>query len=191
MRFYYTNIKEGQTQTDPSKSLGGLIATNPVPNNDTNALFSDVSTVEGNNGAQYTIGLQLKNELEDAAGIRFWLTVPEDSICKYEVSFVSLVDGKMEVISSPQASPYYSQFFSPTSPDTALDLGDLSLNQALGIWVRRTIDTAKFTQQSSCDMLNKNFGTTTPSLEKVQFNLAWGDDAPISRILDHSFILET
>lgn len=132
--------------------MGGYRSSTPVKNDEFDNFFGEVSsyTVSNNNQNQY-LGLILKNESSVAKnGVKLWFERAEDCYSKLYIAAVELTPDQngfnlMEDVSTLHSCPIYAEFYECESEVTAVDLGDMAANEAVGIWLKREIlsDKAK------------------------------------------------
>ena len=97
MNLYLTNanisvIDSGgnSPQVLPSNSLGGFISSTLVPNNSLNELFDIISKTTLSEGAVETVGICLKNNLDNVAKAKIKILTDNLNIGKYKIAVVEI-----------------------------------------------------------------------------------------------------
>jgi hypothetical protein len=154
MKIYYTTTAgTGETQKDNYLSLGGYRSGTQVPNNRLNNLFGDITptTIKNYQQPMY-IALIVENDTASAiADIMFHFeygTGDDTPDSKYEIAAIDLAtdtDGElyMENVQDIYTQPYTGTFSEADGASNAVNIGDISANGYIGIWIRRTIDKDK------------------------------------------------
>lgn len=127
-------------QTDPSKSLGGFLSSTPVPSGVLNSLFGEVTIEDMTKGKSEVIALGLINEFDrDVKNVNIEIECKEDSVCRFEISAVSMSkDKKMESVSDRRQEPLISDFYDVTNKYILLS-ETLKSGSAIGIWIKRIV----------------------------------------------------
>lgn len=181
MRLYYTTSQdEGAVQQNVNLSLGGQRSGTQVPNGRLNNVFGDITQYTASNPTDEYIGLILRNETGSTAGsINVWFVLPADALSSLSLAAVTLSNGSMERIQSKDSQPLIGDFVTPDVNNKA-DLGNLDNNEAIGIWIRRTIDSAAIeTLQTTGfferdpDTVNKYRAITLETNEDIVFVIDW------------------
>ena len=112
MRLYYT-VSSGYNdpQSKLVNSLGGFKSSTPVPNDQDNNVFDELSLLSLVKGKTQYIGLILNNE-----GQSFFEMIPDIF-----------------------SKPFYAEFHQATELDKAT-IGDMEIDQEIGLWLCRSID---------------------------------------------------
>jgi hypothetical protein len=169
MQLFYTGAASFQApQYDPFQSLGGYISNSPVPNNQLNNLFGDLSWQSVKQKKVCVRGLILQNTLGfDCIDVIFGYEYPSNmgASFKLEVAFVQLNQQnptQIERIPNGEASPIFATFeeanIDPANNiDNSIDIGSLANNAAIAVWLR----------------LTPLGGLVTPNFPNVDSQLAW------------------
>lgn len=123
MQLFFTGADVYQgSQKDPENSLGGFVASTPIPNNRVNGLFTEVSSYAQANELSEIIGIALINTTSsDKANVKLTqiysnLFDKDNNQCTFQWAAVTLVNNqKMERIESNLGEPFYGDFFDITS----------------------------------------------------------------------------
>ena len=183
LKLYYTTTKgEGQIQPNYYSSLGGYRSSTLVKNDEFDNFFGEISsyTVSNNNQNQY-LGLILKNESSVAKNnVKLWFERSEDCYSKLYIAAVELTPDQngfnlMEDVASLHSCPIYAEFYECESEATAVDLGDLAANEAVGIWLKREILSDKAKE----DILNLTTQDPNDEFRVVQNTLNTSDTIEI------------
>lgn len=110
-------------QPDPQRSLGGYVASSPVPNAALNELFDLVSTGTLSDRPVETIALGLINQLEvPVTNVRLSIVVGAHPICEWRVAATALSDDfRMESIPNRYSEPIAAQFYDATFQRAAVE----------------------------------------------------------------------
>lgn len=147
MYLYHTVITENEAeQLTTALSLGGFKSSSRVVNSKNGNLFPDISnmTITNYNQNQY-IGLVLKNETGVAqTNVEFWFEYPNKCYSNMKVAAVDMVlDSnnflQMEHISSINEKPLNAEFFEANGGTNKVLIGDLAINEQVGIWIERSL----------------------------------------------------
>lgn len=177
--FYTVTSKKGNIQSKPELSLGGFCSSSEVSNGSFGNLFSEISLYSLQKPKAEYIGLILKNTFEESfASLKFWMNVPDDSLCKFRIAVVGLdKNGQMEMVPSVNSKPLYAEF-EETSEQDPIEIESQTAfapGQMLGVWIERTIntDSDQYKQRNSCDYLFGMFERkeTWPTEENVSLNI--------------------
>lgn len=144
--YYTTTAGENELQSRFDKSLGGYKSSSLVLNDDFDNFFGDISnyTIQNSDKSNY-IGIIIKNEGVDKTDINIWFEYPSDSYSVIELAAVDLTtdsDGfkYMENIPTISSTPVYADFYEADGEVNKLNIGGLLSDEAVGIWLKRTID---------------------------------------------------
>lgn len=180
MELFYTVVsQEGLVQSKPELSLGGFCSGSKVPNGSLGNLFSEISAYFMQNPKAEYIGLILKNTFaESVKNLKFWMNVPENSICNFRIAIVELnSNGQMEHIPSVNSKPFYADF-EVTSETDKIEIESeepFASGQMLGIWIERTLnmDSDQVKNRNNCDVLFEMFEKNQkwPTEENVSLNV--------------------
>lgn len=175
MRFLYSGATSYLAQQNiPSMSLGGYVSSSPIPNGRINSLFSDASYTSSKDGTVETYGIVLDNETNvDVTNLKLGYQYSSDPDFKIEIALVTVTNNQQfEKLGNPYDTPFYGTFSEANidpdlSIDNSLNIGTLTANTRLGLWVRRT--QIKQTTANCSD-----FSQTTPQkVNQVSFVLSW------------------
>ena len=191
MRLYYT-VSSGTeaVQSKPSLSLGGYKSSNPLVNSQIGNLFSDITTltVQQFNQNQF-IGLILKNETGAAVtGIQMWFEYPDGCYSDFTVAAVDLSTDEngnkvMEQIPTINSQPLYGEFYEANGPGNAVDIGDLGIDEQVGIWIQRSLltDVILAQQANVAEKVPNTYGynydsyqpVILPILDEINLGISW------------------
>ena len=103
-------------QPDPQRSLGGYVASSPVPNAALNELFDLISTGMLSERPKETIALGLINQLQvPVTNVRLSIVVGANPVCSWKVAATALSeDLRMESIPNRYAEPIGARFYDAT-----------------------------------------------------------------------------
>lgn len=147
MYLYYTTITGNESeQIVPALSLGGYKSSSRLQNSRFNNLFADISnlTIVNFNQNQY-VGLVLKNELGAIkTNVKLWFDYPAKCYSKFRVAAVDMsLDSsnalQMEHIDNINSQPLSGDFFEADGADNKVSLGDMAINEQIGIWIERSL----------------------------------------------------
>lgn len=180
--FYTVTSKEDNIQSKPELSLGGFCSGSEVSNGSFGNLFSEISPYFMQNPKAEYIGLVLKNIFANGVrNLRFWMNVPNDSICNFRIAVVGLdSNNQMEMVPSVNSKPLFAEF-EVTSENDPIEIENiLNSGQMLGIWIERTLnmDSVQVKERNNCDYL---FGM----FERKE---SWPTDEMVSLIIDFDLI---
>lgn len=178
MFLYYTgSVDLDQPQTQIQKSLGGYKSSTRIPNSFLNNLFSDVSRKDSMDGDEVIIGVILKNETgSTVSDVTIYADVPSGSISSFEVSAVTLNNGKIEQIPNNSSIPYIGTLTNMSGLSNQVTLISELENQAsIGLWIRRKIAKQS---NSGCDALYTDYKlngipSKESSTEEVGLIIGW------------------
>lgn len=144
-------------QTDPAKSLGGFLSSTPAPSGVFNSLFGDVTIEDMMKGKSEVVALGLINEFDrDVKNVSVEIECSEDSVCRYEISAVSMSkDKKMESISDRRQEPLISDFYDATNKSVLLS-ETLKSGSSIGIWIRRIVVVSNIETDEQMLIRHKN-----------------------------------
>jgi len=149
MRLYYTtSAGEDQVQTSPDISLGGYRSATQLPNGKVHSVFGEISKYTISKNLPEYIGLILKNiSGGDVTNVLIWFDVPSDSYSSYEIAAVNLADDgsgvfAMERVGDRNSQPLIGEFANATGDGNKQNVGDIVDTEMIGLWFKRTIDTA-------------------------------------------------
>lgn len=146
MRLYYT-VSSGYNdpQSKLVNSLGGFKSSTPVPNDQDNNVFDELSLLSLVKGKTQYIGLILKNELGvEVKNVQLWFETPEGSYGSFQLAAVQTDKNNegqpfFETIPDIFSKPFYAEFHQATELDKAT-IGDMEIDQEIGLWLCRSID---------------------------------------------------
>lgn len=187
LKLFYTNapVFDGP-QTDKDKSLGGLISSTEIPNGLIGNLFGDLSIFTIQQNKKEIRAFVIKNTAGTTkTGLKAWFTYPEqDSIatndCTFEIGYGAVEADDcgnlgIEQLTSIYATPYNVTLHTGAEgEENALDLPDLTSGSYLGIFIRRTLNSALQQPATDDQLLAILDGTTVlPTQEDIQLTFAW------------------
>jgi hypothetical protein len=168
MRLFFTGASTAlATQTESVKSLGGLISTSPVPNDQKNALFSTLSEFTVTKGNKEVRCVVLKNESGgDLTNVNIWYdNLSQDAITNYRMALVTPAtnsDGDLafESVDNIFTTPIVADFYDNRGSANALIIPSLLADAYIGVWVERSINSYAVNTARTCDALYAKFSTT-------------------------------
>lgn len=181
IKYYFTGADNYlDAQVDKDKSLGGYVSSSPIPNDLLGALFGDISAYTVEKKFKDTKAIVIKNETGAAiTGITTYFTnqatVP---FLKIEIAAVQLTEDtsctpskfSMEKIINMRSTPINAVFAEPVDIGSAVSLGDLDINEMLGIWIRISLKD-NVSDNFTCENLNNN--PITETQEQIDWHLDW------------------
>jgi len=147
MYLYHTVITGNEEeQLVPALSLGGFKSSSRVVNSKNGNLFPDISNMTITNYSQNQyIGLVLKNETGVArTNVEFWFEFPAKCYSNMKVAAVDMaLDSnnflQMEHVSNINEKPLNAEFFEANGSAAKVLIGDLAINEQVGIWIERSL----------------------------------------------------
>lgn len=137
-------LSGGSSNTDPNLSLGGDMSTEPVSSTPLNNLFDNVSSGERTTGTVEYRCFYVKNDhpTEDLLNASIYVSKQTDSsTTAVDIGLDSAgINGTAEVIPDETTAPISVTFSRPSTPETAIVVGDLEPGDFFAVWVRRTVD---------------------------------------------------
>jgi len=190
MKLLYTGAsKFEQSQTDPVKSLGGLISSTEIQDETLGSIWGSISkyTIWNLSGKSEYCCIAIKNDGGTTlTGFKAFFDPTDDSdslsdlIAEFEIGYeVPVVDpdcGDLSVsqTTSPYAKPYNIVFVSAELEENALDLPDLEAGDYLTVWVKRTVKSIAKDPLSSDDYLAiLNDELVLDVIEQINLKLIW------------------
>ncbi len=162
MRLFFTGASSflGQ-QTDPSRSLGGLISSSPLPNGSVDEVFDSISEKQMNDGSKETRGFAFLNEtgIEIVSPRLFYMNESREPITNIRMSIVEVGQDTrcstfyIESISNGQQSPINASFKDNRGESNAIVMPNIPAGGYIGIWVERSINTNRSKELMSCENL--------------------------------------
>ena len=143
--YYTTSAGYEEPQTVVAKSLGGYRSSNIVKNDDFSNLFGEISAYTIREGRDEYIALILQNTTgSPATAVSIWIDPFENSYVDFQIAALrTTVDAEnnpiMERVRTKNARPFAGDFVE-TSTDNRLVIGDVAVNEEIGIWFRRSIN---------------------------------------------------
>lgn len=144
-------LSGGGANTDPNASLGDQISTTEIVNNTLQNLLDNVSSAERAAGSVEYRCLYLVNEHStetlEGAGVYISSNTPAaDTTIAIGLDPAGVGDGSSTGVATSivyeTSVPAGVSFSTPTTAGAALAIGDLEPNEAIAVWVRRTVDAA-------------------------------------------------
>jgi hypothetical protein len=186
IELYYTGaIREAAEQNNYIKSIGGYVSSSKVPNGGLNNLFGSISQLAISNAKNHLnsfeiVGLGLKNNSSNILkDVTFWVEKDVNAVCNFDLAIVSLAtdsNGKfMEILSSRMTLPYYATFYNIDGIDKKINIGNLSENIIMGIWLKRELDITKVDVSLSDDQLYAFYqkNESLPIQENITLKIDW------------------
>ena len=151
--FYTTTTGYDNEQPNVQASLGGYKSSTPVTNDDFDNLFGEISVMTIRSCRDEYRAIMLKNTMSvTARKVKVRVVTPEDGLATFRMAVgkVSVPDKygfrSMENIPSIYGRPFRAQFVDMTG-DTVLEVGELSPNAEVGLWICRHINAEKAKEQ--------------------------------------------
>ena len=148
LKLFYTTTKgQDVVQSRADKSLGGYRSASLFKNDDFDNMFGEISnhTLKNADSQNQYIGLILLNDSNaTVSNINIWFEYPTNCYSKLEIAAVDLTqdsDGKyyMENVLSINSNPVYATFYEASGEANKQNIGSLTANQMVGIWLKRTV----------------------------------------------------
>lgn len=149
--FYSGALSNLGSQTDPLKSLGGMISISPIPNGLVNAVFPAISRSNVKNNdtetrlivLQNTTGSPVTNILIYTARgtystLKIAAVAPAYNTKCSRFQFEAIVNG--------QALPYQATLASCEGQVNAIVVPSLDADEYIGIWIERVLDMSTFNE---------------------------------------------
>jgi hypothetical protein len=147
MRLFYTGASaDGESQTEPIKSIGGFVSVSKVPSGLEGSIFANPSQSEIRSGGVNYILLSLKNTTGgDLAGITIYYEQVDNALYTIEMGLISpVVDSCGASIYEQQASnraePLEVTFTDAKDVGGAIAIASLLADAHIGVWIKRTIN---------------------------------------------------
>lgn len=178
--FYTTSTFTNDTQNKHELSLGGFKSKSEIPNDFEGNLFSRLSLLTIEKCLDEYIGIVIQNDLTVSINdLTIWFEYNDDFVTKFEISPVSLTNGSFERIQSRFSKPIVSEFYDVSGQENGINVGNLSSEECIGLWIKRTILKDKIKEQQTTAYLNANFGLEEILKEtinlKFDYQLSYGD----------------
>lgn len=147
---YYTGAAEAnKPQSNPNKSLGGLISNSKVPNGALNNVFPPISKRHVEESISDVRLIAFKNGASALTAMRVWTV--KGQYCTYTIAAVSPAinscgDLEFESIDGGNDLPYQATFTSNETEPNALVVGNVVADAVLGIWIKRDVDVTNLTE---------------------------------------------
>ena len=147
MFFYTTSAGFNQQQVEPIKSTGGYKSSTSPKNDDFDNLFGEISCYTINQNRDEYIALMLVNTTgATATNVQLWIEPPTAPSVSYSNLQVAAVEPTTDSEGNPviertrdrYARPFVGIFVDATSA-SRLMIGDMTDNENMGIWIRRTL----------------------------------------------------
>lgn len=191
MQFFYTGATLFENpQLDPVKSLGGLISSTEIQNEQLGNIWGAISkyTIWNLSGKSEYRCIAIKNDGSTTlTGLKAFFESTEDSdsepfselLAEFEIAYQvftadSCGDLSVPQITSPYSRPYNVTFVSAYEEGNALSLPNLVADGYLAIWLKRTIKSTAKDPLSSEDLLAIMNGTLVQdTIEEINLKLQW------------------
>ena len=173
---------EGQTQNDPSFSLGGFCSSSQVPSSSNGAFFSSISEYTIDKNKPQYICLCLKNTFSHSVkNILFYFDYDDEQFyqCKYRVGFSLPAGRQFEWVNSIYAKPVYVEFDTADGMNDAISLPDMNPNDIIGIWIERQInqECPEIAGRKDPDWLLENFGRERRKDEHFDIKISFENES--------------
>ena len=162
MKLYFTGADAFEDpQASSLLSLGGFPSSSPVPAEGIDKIFGGISQTDLRKGSVLVKAVVIKNETatDPVTGATIhYLNNSQFPVANYRIAIVTLpVDscGKqiMESIPNTFARPVDAVFVDARGVSNQLTFPDIAIDEYMGIWIERSINTAKGNEALSCDFL--------------------------------------
>jgi hypothetical protein len=150
MQLLYSGaIKSGDAQTDPNKSLGGLVSSTLIPNGGLNNIFPAISRRVLKDALPEVRLIVFKNDSNALIDVRIW--TERDDLASYKIAAVTAgTDAcgnlKFEEIANGNSLPYQAVLIPQEGEVNALVVGTIEANATIGIWIERDVDQSEFNE---------------------------------------------
>ena len=166
---YTGGLLANQQQSIGTSSMGGYISLTPIPNGRANSLFSDTCYYQKNTTECRLIGIKAQAAV---TSLQIWIN-NQDPLVSYEVAVVAPTadvcgDLCFEKLSKSSDIPLYA-VFTETNINTPIIIGNLVVNQIIGLWIKRTYDSNSLVaiENRSCEVLSMLPDTVPTSIQKT------------------------
>lgn len=149
MRLYYTGALIPNTiQILPEKSLGGFVSTTAISNGVANNLFPTITKTNILQNKKVIRMLALKNTTGAiVSGLRVWTNSQ-----KYSKVNIAVIESQsnerghvfFELLDDVHSIPFQATLESCEGEENACEVGDLAIDQTVGVWIQRELDQTKF-----------------------------------------------
>lgn len=178
--FYTTSTFTNDIQNQHELSLGGYRSKSEIPNSFEGNLFSRLSLLTIEKSLDEYIGIVIQNDLSVTINdVSIWCEYSEDAITKFEISPVSISNGSFERIQNRFSKPMITEFNDVNGVDNAINIGNLSSEECVGLWIKRIILKDKIKEQQATLYLDEHFGQDQILKEtinlKFDYQLSYGD----------------
>lgn len=152
MQILYSGAKiNGGIQTDPLKSLGGLVSSSMIPNGTLNAIFPPISRNHIEQNINDVRLIVIKNETASVINnIQIFSTRGTYSSYKGAVVLPAhnpqLNCDEYEQIQSGNSLPYQAVLDTIEGLDNAIAISSLASGASIGLWLQRSVDLSQFTE---------------------------------------------
>jgi hypothetical protein len=183
MQILFTGAaKHWGVQTDPSKSLGGYVSSSLVPNGALNNLFPAINKDDVVRDLKKTRLIVLKTSLQ-MTNVRIWT-----ESAMFATNYIACVQPAMvnnepvfEQVPNEFSIPYQAVLVAAEGEDNYINVGDVAANTYIGIWIRRQVNTADFTQLDGLPGIEQ---LTDTELEELIDNQTGIDECQCQVIID-------
>lgn len=137
-------LSGGAGNTDPNASLGGVISTTELVDNNLHNLFDVVGSAEAAAGDTEYRCIYVKNTHGTLAwqNVVAWLSTQSTAALAFALAGEGL-NVAAETVADESTAPIGETFSSPTTEGGGVSLGNIPAGQFYGIWVRRTVSAAQ------------------------------------------------
>lgn len=143
--FYTTNIKQNGVNSNPAISLGGFCSSTPIPNDDFNNLFGEISDYGVLSGRTQYICIAIKNTYsETVEGISFNIVKENEEdewSSDFKIGFVLPNSSTGEILHTPNCYSMPSgieMYPVDGTEESKVTIGNLEAGQWIGVWISRT-----------------------------------------------------
>ena len=189
MKFYYTtSAGYDEEQKKPHNSLGGYKSNTPVPNDEYNNLFSELSVYTLSKANDEYIALMLRNDFNvEVFNVHIWFDIPETSYSIFKVAGVLPAqdcDGVyfIERTQSRTDKPLFADFVEADELNK-YDLGDIAAGGQIGVWIKREL-LMDYINSDTCDVYEPdpdNYRQYIPKEKEkediINIHLEWDDSS--------------
>lgn len=141
IKIYYSG---GASNSNPAASLGGTISSVEVSNTPLNNLWDDVSEGEASAGDTEYRCIYIKNTHSTdsllSAAVYIASNTPSDDTAIAIGLDAAGVGGTATTVANESSAPSGVSFSNAPNSGSALAIGTLGAGQAIGLWMRRTVN---------------------------------------------------
>lgn len=141
-------LSGGATNTDPNASLGGIISSTELVDNNLHNLFAKVEAAEASTGSTKYRGIYVKNNnghtLTWESVIAYIESQTTSGDTSIEIGVANeAADATMDTIANEDTAPDPAvSFTASTDPGDGKAVGDLADGSYRGIWVKRIVNAS-------------------------------------------------